>query len=124
MVAIRQVQSQFFLSADDDSGPGLAAAFPYEIPEDGDYGLIVAGALASLGGGTFGDYRLLIGVDAPEVLEGTGRPTGDVIATLDREATPLGEKIEESTGEITVEEPELRLNIVDARPGNTLYGKA
>ena len=109
------------MSADDDSGPGLTAAFSYEIPEDGNYGLIVAGALSSLGGGTFGDYRLLIGVDAPQVLEGTGEPTGDVIAILDLEATPQGEKIEESTGVVTVEEPQVQLNIADARPGDTLY---
>lgn len=120
IAALARVQSQYFLSADDDSGPGLAAAFSYETPEDGDYGLIVAGALSRLGGGTFGDYRLLIGVDTPEVLEGEGTPTGDVIAMLDREATPLGEKVEGTTGEITADTPTVRYNLVEAAPGDTL----
>ena len=121
LAAVRQVHSQFFLSSDDDSGPGLAAVFAYEIPADGDYGLIAAGALGSLGVATSGDYRLLIGVDTPEVLEGTAAPTGDVLATLDREATPLGEKVEEASGTITVEQQEVRYDLAEARLGDTLY---
>ena len=121
LAALRQVQSRYFLSSDDDSGPGLTAEFAYEIPEDGDYGLIAAGALAGLGMATSGDYRLLIGVDAPEVLEGTAAPTGDIIATLDLEATPPGEQVEEAAGQITFDHPEVRYALVDACPGDKLY---
>ena len=118
---VRQdVASQFFLVSDDDSGPGLAATFEYAIPKDGDYGLIVAGSLGSFGFETSGQYRLLLGLDAPAVLEGTGKPTGDVVAVLDLDATPSGEKVEETTGEITIEESEVVYELTEARVGDTL----
>ena len=119
--AVREVQSRYFLSSNDDGGPGLAAALAYEIPADADYGLIVAGALGTLGFQTAGEYRLLVGLDAPEVLEGDASPTGDVIAALDLEVTPLGAKVQETTGVISDAQPEVVYELADARVGDTLY---
>ena len=77
-----------FLAWDDDSGPGHNAALEFLIPQDGDYILGASGALASAGRITSGDYRLLLGVDAPEVLDGKAVPNGAVIAVQDE--TGLG----------------------------------
>jgi hypothetical protein len=86
--AVEEVRDEFMLAWDDDGGGGLAAALEYEIPADGNYRLVVAGALSTLGGQTFGNSQLLIGLDAPQVLSGEAEPTADTIAVLDVEATP------------------------------------
>ncbi len=77
-----------FLAWDDDSGPGYGAALKFFIPQDGDYILGASAALSSAGRVTFGNYRLVLGVDAPEVLNGTAIPNGSVIAIQDE--TRLG----------------------------------
>ncbi len=77
-----------FLAWDDDSGPGYNAALNFRIPQNGDYFLGVSGALASAGRVTSGGYRLVLGVDAPEVTAEKAVPNGAVIAVQDE--TSLG----------------------------------
>ncbi|MBI5930914.1 MAG: hypothetical protein HY862_16510 [Chloroflexi bacterium] len=62
---------------DDDGGGNLNSAVEFPIPEDGDYSILVSHIE-----GTEGDYHVIIGLDAPEVLNGTAQPTGDEIAVL------------------------------------------
>jgi hypothetical protein len=55
---------------------GLSAALQYELPKEADrYRLGVTGTDAS-GAPAAGDFRLLLGVNAPEVLQGEGESTG------------------------------------------------
>ncbi len=61
------------LREDDDSGGGFNAALQYTVTEDGDYTLAVTRYDAS----TSGQYRLLVGLDMPAVLQGRARPSGD-----------------------------------------------
>ena len=77
--------------------------------------------IGTLGFQTAGEYRLLVGLDAPEVLEGDASPTGDVIAALDLEVTPLGAKVQKTTGVISDAQPEVVYELADARVGDTLY---
>ena len=119
--ALAAVQQELFLAGNDDSGEGLAAALDYEVPEDGDYGLIATGSFSSFGFETSGDYRLLIGIDEPAVLDGAASSTGDTIAVLDREATPQRNRVEDLTGTITPEQTEVRYDLVKVRQGDTLY---
>ena len=125
--ALDQVRDEFMLAWDDDSGGGLSAALEFEIPEDGDYRLLVAGALAVAGGQTFGAYELQIGLDAPEVLAGGTAPdgelvpTGDTIAVLDAEATPPGAGVQEITGSLSPEKRSTFVDLQGLRPGDTLY---
>jgi hypothetical protein len=72
-----EVLKKFTLIWDDDSGPGYDAVFTYHIPHDGTYQLVATSTLARR---TFGSYRLLIGLNAPQVLSGRSQPTGDIIA--------------------------------------------
>lgn len=120
--AIETVLDQFALAWDDDGGGGLASALEYEIPADGDYRLLVAGALSLVGGGTFGDYRLLIGLDEPQVLTGEAAPIGDTVAVLDVESTPPGYGVQRITGALTpAERRSTFLDLHSFKPGDTFY---
>lgn len=118
---IDELRDQYTLAWDDDSGGGLTAALAIEIPADGDYRLIVGGSLSAFGGQTFGDYRMLVGFDAPSVLDGEAEGTGDVIAFLDVEATPLGIGIQEITGTLNQEKAFTFVELNDFKEGDTLY---
>jgi len=118
---IERIRNQFMLVWDDDGGGGLTAALEIEIPADGDYRLLVAGALSFLGGETFGGYHLLIGLDAPQVLEGAGEPAGDTIAVLDVETTPPGVGVQEITGSLTQDKKSTFVELHSFKPGDTLY---
>jgi hypothetical protein len=119
LLAAEEAANELFLTWDDDGGGGLAAAMEIPVPAGGDYRLVVSSALSSLDRGTFGNYRLLIGLDAPEVLTGEAAPTGETIAVLDREAAPPDEAVQELTGALTPEGQFLELR--DLRPGDTVY---
>jgi hypothetical protein len=119
--ALEEAGMQNLLIWDDDSGGGLSAAFAYPVPADGDYGLAVTSALSALGEGTLGDYRLLVGIDVPEVLTGEAIPTGDILAVLDREASPPGEEVQEITGTLTLDQTSETFELYDFREGDTLY---
>ncbi|MEJ2557819.1 MAG: hypothetical protein P8186_16640 [Anaerolineae bacterium] len=110
---------EYFLAWDDDGGEGYAAAFSSKIPSDGNYLLLVTSSPFK---NTFGAYRLLIGLDAPEVL--TGQPT---TSTSDRLAIPQGFQstadvaIQELGGTLTPQKRSTFFNLDDAKPGDTLY---
>ena len=119
--ALEEVRDQFMLASDDDSGGGLTAALEFEVPADGDYRLLVTGAVSVLGRQTFGDYRLSIGLDAARVLKGDAEPTGDTVAVLDVEATPLGVGVQEITGSLTEDKRSTFVALHNFKPSDTLY---
>lgn len=86
--AFRDLLDSTYLAWDDDSGQGSASALKLTIPADGAYRIMVTGFHQHLGdqslGLTFGKYRLLIGINAPQVLSGQAAPTGQVIARAAR----------------------------------------
>ena len=120
LLAAQDAADELFLIWDDDSGEGLAATFALSVPAGGDYQLIISNALTGLGGATFGDYELLIGLDAPEVLSGEANPTGETIALLDLEASSPGSAVEEHKGAITTEKPVQTLDLHEVRPGDQI----
>lgn len=63
-------------ASDDDSGPGTDAQLIHEITGDGDYTL----AITSYDATTSGRYRLILGLDAPDALDGSLRPRGEPFA--------------------------------------------
>jgi hypothetical protein len=118
--ATEQVLDQHALAWDDDSAGGLSAALEYEIQEDRDYRLVTAGVSAG-GKNTSGDYLILVGLDAPEVLAGDAVPTGDIFAILNVDATPPGIGVQELSGSLSPEKPATFLELHDFKAGDTLY---
>jgi hypothetical protein len=88
------------------------------IPASGTYQLLVARSPIK---NSFGTYRLLIGLDAPEVLTGEAEPTGDEIATLDEEMSSAGRAVQEITGTITIDEPHIDFTVRPLSQVDTFY---
>ncbi len=109
---------QYFLAWDDDSGHGYAAAFEIVVPADGDYQLLVTDGPFK---DSFGDYRLLVGLDAPEVVTGQATPTGHFLA-ISQESAVADMAVQEITGALTEADSTTTLNLEGFRPGDTLYG--
>ncbi len=91
--------NEFFLVWDDDSGTGYAAVFEWTIPADGDYQLFVTSTPVQ---DTFGEYRLLVGLNAPRVLSGEAEPAGRLDISRNAMATSSRQAIEKLTGRLTV----------------------
>jgi len=114
------LRDQYTLAWDDDSGPGYSAALIFTAPYAGDYFLIAASSLSAAGRSTFGDYRLLLGLDAPKVLDGTADPTGAVIA-VQNQAVLESHLVQELNGSLGVDKPAITIKLSDFNPGDTLY---
>ena len=119
--AVNRLRDEYFLAWDDDGSGGLAAAMEAVIPEDGDYRLMAAGSFSALGGNTFGDYELTVGLDAPLVLSGEAEPTHDGIAFLDTAVTPVNVGVEEITGTLSPENSETFVELNPVKAGDTFY---
>jgi len=117
---LNALRDQFSLAWDDDSGAGYAAALTYAIPEDGDYYLLVSGSLSAGGRVSYGSYRLLLGLDAPQVLSGQAEPGEAVIAIQDE--TGMGERprIQETVGTLGVDKPSIKIRLYPFDQGDTL----
>ena len=115
---LSEILDPISLTWNDDFKGEFDAAIEYLIPADGSYHLMLA---TSPGTHSFGSYRLLIGLDAPEVLEGRGNPTGDLIAVLEKSGTSEGLSIQETTGTITEEESIQTFTLRPLRAGDKLY---
>jgi hypothetical protein len=111
---------QYFLAWDDDSGPGYSAALQFKVPYAGDYFLIAASSLSAAGRSTAGNYRLLIGLNAPKVLDGTAEPTGAVIA-VQNQAVLESQLVQELSGSLSQDKSALSVKLSDFNPGDTLY---
>lgn len=120
MLDLPALRDKYTLAWDDDSGPGYAAALQFTVPKDGDYYLLASSSLSAAGRQTAGNYRLLVGLDAPQVLEGTAEPTGAVIAVQDQSA--LGSHlIQELDGSLDQNKPSVAVRLSDLNAGDTLY---
>jgi hypothetical protein len=122
--AFRGLLDSSFLAWDDDSGQGSDAALKFKLSADGNYKLMVAGASQPSGrqvlSQTFGDYRLLIGINAPQVLSGQATPSGQVIARLEQPAE-LRIRIQEVKGVLTPQHNATYFRLRNIEPGTILY---
>jgi hypothetical protein len=89
VTAITQSADNRFLAWDDDSGSGFDASLQFRVPADGTYFIFAESALTNQNldalepGFTLGSFRLLLGLDTPEVAENIGESTGQPFATID-----------------------------------------
>jgi hypothetical protein len=116
--ALPDIYGEFLVAWDDDSGTGYDAALEFPVQVDGDYHLLVTGTPSK---DNFGDFRLLIGLDAPEVLTGYAAATGDGIAFLDKTASQGRVAVQEITGTMTAEHLERDLVLERLRTGEVVY---
>ena len=115
--------NDFFLAWDDTRGKLRDANFTYQVQKEGDYQLVVAGSYYQLRRddkyyGTFGQYRLTIGVNTPEVLTEEVKPTGHSLASH------IGEfhnRVQENTDQITEEREYIQFPLNTLDEGDTLY---
>ena len=119
--ALPEIYDTFFAAWDDDSGVGYDATFQYPVPADGDYQLLVSRNPARDNAGSF---RLLVGVDAPEVLTGRAEPTAQDLAFLDAASSQFRVSVQEITGTLTFSTIERTLPLVEVRQGDTFYAYA
>jgi hypothetical protein len=118
LVALPAIYNSFFTIWDDDSGVGYDAAFAFVVPEDGEYQLLVTRNPTMK---SFGDFSLLVGLDAPNVLSGDAIPTGDEIAFLNKTAIRQGVTVQKITKTLTLEKPEKILLLKPLKAGDTFY---
>ena len=109
-----------FLAWDDDSGPGYSAALKFIVPQDGDYILGASGALSGAGRITSGDYRMLLGLDAPEVLAGTAVPNDAIIAVQNDSLLKGPGHVQEYSGSLNADRTSITLPLYDFDPGEKL----
>ncbi|MGB3717902.1 MAG: hypothetical protein WA996_26090 [Candidatus Promineifilaceae bacterium] len=118
LVAIPRIVDELFVAWDDDSGDGYASLLEFTVPEDGDYQLVL---ISSLTVDTFGEFRLLIGLNQPDVLTGEAESTGDIIAVLDHDGSQVGEAVQEVVGSLTANNDSTFYTLRNFLPGDTLY---
>jgi len=118
LVAIPRIVDEIFMAWDDDSGDGYTSALEFTIPEDGDYQLVMASSPAV---DTFGDFRLLIGINQPDVLTGRARPTGDIVAVVDHDASQVGEAVQEVVGSLSASNSSTFHTLRNFKKGDTLF---
>ncbi len=119
LVMITELADDLFLVWDDDSGEGYDAVLEFQVPESGNYQLVIYN---SPGTETFGEYRLLVGINEPEILTGEAQPTGAQIAEL--EGSISAESIvavETFTGSLTPESPSTSFKLKNFNGGDILY---
>lgn len=118
IISISEIADKYSLTWDDDSGKGYSAAFQFKIPANGDYRLLV---VSSPGRRSFGSYRLLIGVNAPQVLMGQANSTGQSIAVLDKNSSEAGYAIQQLNGRLTANKPSTFYILNPVNSGDTFY---
>jgi hypothetical protein len=107
----------YFFAWNDDGGQAYDATLSYTIPQDGDYRLL----LNSLIKDTFGDYRLLIGLNQPDILSGKAVITGDTLAIYDKDASQSGIATQEVTDTLDADNSSIEYRLREVEAGDTLY---
>jgi hypothetical protein len=116
--AVPEIYDNLFVAWDDDSGDGYAAALEFDVPTEGQYQLLIT---QSPGADTFGEYELLLGLNAPEVLTGEAEESGDAIAFYDLDAMRPRVAVQEITGTLTTTKTQEILTLENLRLGDVLY---
>ncbi len=86
--AFLEFSDEYFITWDDDSGDGYDAMLAYKIPADGVYYLLARSMVTNQfvdefkPGFTYGSFRLLLGLNAPDVRNGKGETKGELFATV------------------------------------------
>ena len=119
IVFINELADELFLVWDDDSGKGYAAALEFQVPESGNYQLII---YSSPGTRSLGEYQLLVGINEPKVLTGEVEPNGAQILGL--EGTISADSrvaVEDFTKSLTQDQSSKSFKLKTFNEGDILY---
>jgi len=117
----RQIMERYAITWNDDYRGHYPAAFRVEIPADGDYWLAVGSSLVR---GSTGSYRLLVGINAPQVLSGQAENIGHPFVYSVKDTGALDRGIVLINGELRVDQPRRYYYLEDLAAGQTLYAYA
>ena len=119
LVMITELADDLFLVWDDDSGEGYDAVLEFQVPESGNYQLVIYN---SPGTEKFGEYRLLLGINEPKVLTGKALPTGAQIAELEGNISAESiVAVETLTGSLTPESQSTSFKLKNFNAGDIFY---
>jgi hypothetical protein len=104
-----------FVGGDDTAGH-YYATLSVEVSADGEYRLAIRSSIARPSSGT---YRLVVGVDAPNVLAGGARGSGPAFVFPKKDAGALERGVISVTGELTPRRPVWFYNLADLAAGQT-----
>ncbi len=120
LLVIPEIAGRYFLAWNDDTNGTYDSALQYRVPASGGYRLIVIGSPARRGQ-TFGDYRLLVGIDAPQVLAGQAEPTGAAVAVLNTSASRMRVGVREVTGNLSANKSSTFYTLDAVEANDTFY---
>ena len=117
----RQFLDRYALAGNDDYQGRYHAAFGADIPADGDYWLAVGSSLVRA---SAGNYRLVVGIDEPDVLSGRPRSSGREFVFAGKDVGMLERGIVSVTGELKPDQPVRFYHLADLAAGQTFYAHA
>lgn len=126
LIAVGDINFDAVLAEDDDSGGNLNSALAFEIPADGDYSVAVTDCCNQTATGSF---RLLVGLNAPDVLTGNATSTGHTIAVPFGGGQSGGDTssggnragVQEFTGRVSPETEFIFYDLYGMQAGTTIY---
>jgi hypothetical protein len=118
LLAVSEYADSNFLAWDDDSGGGLSAAIEFTIRQDGDYHL---GIISSPFTNSFGDYQLLVGLNAPQVLTGNAVRKGDPFVVLTNRSDAKNAAVQEVVASVGEGEQKQTHRLLPLKAEDTLY---
>lgn len=116
--ALAELNNRFFSVWDDNSGPKHSARFTYAVPAPGTHRLLVC---STPWRATFGDFRLLLGLNAPENLTDQTRPTGLLLANHTKTVWQAAQRVDEIDGRLTKEQQFRSVELHRIYAGETLF---
>ena len=118
LLVVSEYADKNFLAWDDDSGGGFSSAFEYIIPADGDYYLLVLGSPFSH---SFGEFKLVVGRNSPDVLTGIAVNTGEPFVVLAGKKQANNAAVQEITKTVSETKPENQHRLIPFQAEDNLY---
>jgi hypothetical protein len=118
LLVISEYANKNFSAWDDDSGGGFSSALEYTIPTDGNYHLVIVSSPFTQ---SFGEFRMVVGRNSPDVVTGRAVNIGDpfVVSAGKRQANNAA--VQEVVDSIDEETLENQHRLIPFEAGDMLY---
>ena len=117
----RTLLDRYALAGNDDYEGHYHAAFTSEIPADGDYWLAIGSSLVRTSAGT---YRLVVGINEPDVLSGRPEGSGPPFVFAEQDAGALERGVVSVTDELRSDQALRFYHLADLAEDQTFYAFA